>query len=610
MEASSDYSSSQGPPAPTSGSSPKSSSPSKSSSPPSPSASRSPASPPRSVASQKNDDNYQSPASGKSSSGNGHNHHSSPPRKNGSNHHKGSPHPKSPSNKDDVDGKFVIIGAAAGAGLLLFVVVIFFVVKCGRPKKKKQNPQFQPQGSGDSRYYNTNGGVPPPNGYGGGNGWSSSSPMPPASGGNGWSSSSPMPSGPIYSSSGRQIYSSLGPIYSGEVTSNNFSSPYHQQMPPPPPNFSIGFNKNSFTYEELSVATNGFSQANMIGQGGFGYVFKGVLPNEKEVAIKCMKAGSGQGDREFQAEVEIVSRVHHRHLVSLVGFCVAGDQRMLVYDFVPNKTLEHHLHGKGVPVMDFTCRLRIALGAAKGLAYLHEDCKDFLTSSFSLYFQSANSISALEDFSPYFKSLNEFTEFKQERLGPPRKCFIILALVGFEPKPLKAYFNFLICWLNYAGHPRIIHRDIKGANILIDNNFEAMVADFGLVRLTAENHTHVSTRVMGTFGYLAPEYASTGKLTEKSDVFSFGIMLLELITGKPPVDLTNKMEDTLVDWARPLLDRALATGNHDELIDPRLEGNYDHGEMQRMVACASASIRHSAKRRPKMSQVDNHLYLL
>ncbi|KAL1107051.1 hypothetical protein V6Z11_D03G015500, partial [Gossypium hirsutum] len=499
---------------------------SKSSSPPSPSTSHSPASPSRSVASQKNDDNYQSPPSGKSSSGNGHNHRSPPPRKKGSNHHNGSPHPKSSSNKDDVDGNFVIIGAAAGAGLLLFVVVIFFVVKCGRPKKKKQNPQFQPQGSGDPHYYNTNGGVPPPNGYGGGNGWSSSSPMPPPSGGNGWSSSSPMPPGPIYSGSGRQFYSGSGPIYSGEATSNNFSSPYHQQMPPPTPNFSIGFNKNSFTYEELSVATNGFSQANMIGQGGFGYVFKGVLPNEKEVAIKCMKAGSGQGDREFQAEVEIVSRVHHRHLVSLVGFCVAGDQRMLVYDFVPNKTLEHHLHGKGVPVMDFTCRLRIALGAAKGLAYLHEDC-----------------------------------------------------------------------------HPRIIHRDIKGANILIDNNFEAMVADFGLVRLTAENHTHVSTRVMGTFGYLAPEYASTGKLTEKSDVFSFGIMLLELITGKPPVDLTNKMEDTLVDWARPLLDRALATGNHDELIDPRLEGNYDHDEMQRMVACASASIRHSAKRRPKMSQI-------
>ncbi|MBA0734936.1 hypothetical protein Gogos_018824, partial [Gossypium gossypioides] len=400
MEASSEYSSSQGPPAPTSGSSPNSSSPSsspsKSSSPPSPSTSHSPASPPRSVASQKNDDNYQSPPSGKSRSGNGHNHHSPPPRKNGSNHHNGSPHPKSSSNKDDVDGKFVIIGAAAGAGLLLFVVVIFFVVKCGRPKKKKQNPQFQPQGSGDPRYYNTNGGVPPPNGYGGGNGWSSSFPMPPPSGGNGWSSSSPMPPGPIYSGSGRQIYSGSGPIYSGEATSNNFSSPYHQQMPPPTPNFSIGFNKNSFTYEELSVATNGFSQANMIGQGGFGYVFKGVLPNEKEVAIKCMKAGSGQGDREFQAEVEIVSRVHHRHLVSLVGFCVAGDQRMLVYDFVPNKTLEHHLHGKGVPVMDFTCRLRIALGAAKGLAYLHEDCKDFLTSSFSLYFQYANSSSSYQ----------------------------------------------------------------------------------------------------------------------------------------------------------------------------------------------------------------------
>lgn len=187
-------------------------------------------------------------------------------------------------------------------------------------------------GGGDPRYYNTNGGALPPNGYGGD--------------GNGWSSSSPVPPGPLYSGPGGQMYSGSRPNYSGEATSHNFSSPYHQQMPPPPLNFSIGFNKNSFTYEELSFATNGFSQANMIGQGGFGYVFKGVLSDGKEVAIKSMKAGSGQGDREFQAEVEIVSRVHHRHLVSLVGYCVTGEQRMLVYDFVPNKTLEHHLHGK------------------------------------------------------------------------------------------------------------------------------------------------------------------------------------------------------------------------------------------------------------------------
>lgn len=263
-----------------------------------------------------------------------------------------------------------------------------------------------------------------------------------------------------------------------------------------------------------------------MGQGGFGYVHKGVLPNGKEVAVKSLKSGSGQGEREFQAEVEIISRVHHRHLVSLVGYCIADGQRMLVYEFVPNKTLEFHLHGKGQPVMNWTTRMRIALGASKGLAYLHEDC-----------------------------------------------------------------------------HPKIIHRDIKAANILLDNNFEAMVADFGLAKLSSDNNTHVSTRVMGTFGYLAPEYAASGKLTDKSDVFSFGVMLLELITGRKPVDRSNNVEDSLVDWARPLLGRALENRNYDGIVDPLLENEYNHDEMARMVACAAAGIRHSAKKRPKMIQI-------
>ncbi|KAL6953046.1 putative proline-rich receptor-like protein kinase perk6 [Sarracenia purpurea var. burkii] len=130
------------------------------------------------------------------------------------------------------------------------------------------------------------------------------------------------------------------------------------------------------------------------------------------------------------------------------------------------------------------------------------------------------------------------------------------------------------------------------------------VADFGLAKLSSDNYTHVSTRVMGTFGYLAPEYASSGKLTDKSDVFSFGVMLLELITGRRPVDLTNRvMEDSLVDWARPLLARAAEDGNYEELVDPRLENNFVSHEMARIVSCAAASIRHSARRRPKMSQV-------
>ncbi|KAF7116362.1 hypothetical protein RHSIM_RhsimUnG0031300 [Rhododendron simsii] len=308
--------------------------------------------------------------------------------------------------------------------------------------------------------------------------------------------------------------------------SSGISGNHHTPIQPQSP-LSLGNNQSSFTYEELAKATGGFSQANLLGQGGFGFVHKGVLPNGKEVAVKSLKAGSGQGEREFQAEVDIISRVHHRHLVSLVGYCIVDGQRMLVYEFVPNKTMEYHLHGKGQPTMDWATRLRIAMGSAKGLAYLHEDC-----------------------------------------------------------------------------HPKIIHRDIKAANILLDYNYEAMVADFGLAKLSSDNYTHVSTRVMGTFGYLAPEYASSGKLSEKSDVFSFGVMLLELITGRQPIDLTNKtMEDSLVDWARPLLSRATEDGNYDELVDPQLENNYVPLEMARVVSCAAASIRHSARRRPKMSQI-------
>ncbi|EPS63150.1 hypothetical protein M569_11637 [Genlisea aurea] len=315
----------------------------------------------------------------------------------------------------------------------------------------------------------------------------------------------------------------------GMPPSSEFGSHNSGQHPMQSPNVGGGGygSKSQFTFDELSAATNGFSQANVLGQGGFGFVHKGVLPDGKEVAVKSLKAGSGQGEREFQAEVEIISRVHHRHLVSLVGYCIAGDERLLVYEFVPNKTLEFHLHGNGEVPMDWASRLQIARGSAKGLAYLHEDCE-----------------------------------------------------------------------------PRIIHRDIKSANILLDSQFEAKVADFGLAKLTSDNYTHVSTRVMGTFGYLAPEYAASGKLSEKSDVFSFGVMLLELITGRRPVDPTsNMMEDSLVDWARGLMSQALEDGDYSKLADPRLEDSYVRHEMASMVACASSCVRHSARRRPRMSQV-------
>ncbi|XP_044965178.1 proline-rich receptor-like protein kinase PERK9 isoform X3 [Hordeum vulgare subsp. vulgare] len=161
-----------------------------------------------------------------------------------------------------------------------------------------------------------------------------------------------------------------------------------------------------------------------------------------------------------------------------------------------------------------------------------------------------------------------------------------------------------LAYLHEDCHPRIIHGDIKSSNILLNDNLEAQVADFGLARLAENDMTHISMRVMGTFGYLAPEYASTGKLTEKSDVFFFGVVLLELITGRKPVDTSRPLGDeSLVEWLRPLPNRATDEQEFEELVDPRLTGDYDDVEMFRMIEAAVACIRHSAARRRKMGQV-------
>ncbi|XP_068641395.1 proline-rich receptor-like protein kinase PERK13 [Aristolochia californica] len=389
-----------------------------------------------------------------------------------------------------------IVGFVVAGALLVVLAVVLFAVK--RHKKKKHSAAFfnhykpTPTYHSDS-YYNT-------------------PPLPPR----GVSARSDSYYGPPHST--------IGNGYGSQRTA-------HGHNPGGGDPSTLGSSKSSFTYEELMNVTNGFSRENVIGEGGFGCVYKGKLLDGREVAVKQLKAGSGQGEREFMAEVEIISRVHHRHLVSLVGYCIAEHHRLLVYEFVPNGTLEEHLHvggaGRGEHVMEWSKRMKIAIGSAKGLAYLHEDC-----------------------------------------------------------------------------HPRIIHRDIKSANILLDNYFEAQVADFGLAKLTNDTCTHVSTRVMGTFGYMAPEYASSGKLTDRSDVFSFGVVLLEIVTGRKPVDASQPLgEESLVEWARPLLIEALETGNFEALVDPRLGNNYDHNEMIRMIEAAAACVRHSAQKRPRMMKV-------
>ncbi|XP_042003699.1 proline-rich receptor-like protein kinase PERK7 [Salvia splendens] len=510
---------SQSPPPPSTGTSPPPPTPTQSSPPP-PTPTESPPPPkPSSPPPPSGSGGDKSSHSPPPPSGNDKSKSPPPPRKSGESHQ---PPPRSKNDRqksdpqlEDSSGKSydtnetaIIAAAAAGAALLLFVFVALMICCLRKKKKTRPDPEI--------RYYNNN---PPQNMNNYYNNPSSEYmvkihvPPPPGSANvsseYGWR---PVPPPPPPA------------LTSQDMSSAGFSGPYQGGMGAPSPAPSLGFSQSSFTYEDLAAATRGFAQEYLLGQGGFGYVHKGVLPNGKEVAVKSLKSNSGQGDREFHAEVDIISRVHHKHLVSLVGYCTTGAQRLLVYEFVSNGTLEYHLHGAGRPVMDWPTRHRIGLGSAKGFAYLHEDC-----------------------------------------------------------------------------HPRIIHRDIKTANILIDSNFEAKVADFGLAKLSNDNYTHVSTRIMGTFGYLAPEYASSGKLTEKSDVYSFGIMLLELITGRRPVDIHSD-DDSLVDWARPILAQVQEGGSFEELVDPRLGDNYDRTEMLHMVSCAGACIRHSARGRPKMSQ--------
>ncbi|KAG6415019.1 hypothetical protein SASPL_122420 [Salvia splendens] len=393
-----------------------------------------------------------------------------------------------PSKKHREDA---IIGSTVGVGLAILLLLIFCLCCCRKKKRKDYDDhesyydREKPRRDSGHYYKSTHGNRNWQN-NGSYNPKDSSKKYPQPHSSEQWV---PTPPPPPPNLSSR--------IFSGGAT-----------MPPPHPPmvWSGGNNKSTFSINDLAAATDGFAQANLLGQGGFGYVHKGVLPNGKEVAVKSLKSNSGQGEREFQAEVEIISRVHHRHLVSL---------RLLVYEFVANSTLEDHLHGPDRPTMEFSTRLKIALGAAKGFSYLHEDC-----------------------------------------------------------------------------HPRIIHRDIKAANILLDDNFEAKVADFGLAKLSSDNNTHVSTRIMGTCGYLAPEYASSGKLTEKSDVYSFGIVLLELITGRLPIDDTGDEEDdNIVDWARPILMNVVGEGaSYEELVDPKLENGYEHGAMLRMVTAAAACV--------------------
>ncbi|KAL8127281.1 hypothetical protein AgCh_014260 [Apium graveolens] len=287
-------------------------------------------------------------------------------------------------------------------------------------------------------------------------------------------------------------------------------------------------------FKELSAATQNFHPNSMIGEGGFGRVYKGHLERRNmDVAVKQLDRNGFQGNREFLVEVLMLSLLHHSNLVNLVGYCCDADQRILVYEYMTNGSLEDHLLdiGEKKP-LDWKTRMKIAKGAAKGLEYLHDK----------------------------------------------------------------------------ATNP-VIFRDFKASNVLLDEDFEPKLSDFGLAKLAPTgDKTHVTTRVMGTYGYCAPEYALTGQLTAKSDVYSFGVVFLELITGRRVIDKSRPSEEqNLVTWAQPYFrDKR----KFHLLVDPLLENQYPKKGLHQALAVAAMCLQDEDSTRPYINDVVSALEFL
>nr|XP_004246710.1 probable serine/threonine-protein kinase PBL7 [Solanum lycopersicum] len=282
-----------------------------------------------------------------------------------------------------------------------------------------------------------------------------------------------------------------------------------------------------FKFRELAVATRNFRGDCLLGEGGFGRVYKGRLDSNQIVAIKQLDRNGLQGNREFLVEVLMLSLLHHPNLVNLTGYCADGDQRLLVYEYMPLGSLDDHLHDltPGKKVLDWNTRMKIAAGAAKGLEYLHD------------------------------------------RASPP-----------------------------------VIYRDLKCSNILLGEGYHPKLSDFGLAKLgPVGDNTHVSTRVMGTYGYCAPEYAMTGQLTLKSDVYSFGVVLLEIITGRKAIEFSKTGgEHNLVAWAKPLFrDRR----KFSQMADPMLQGQYPERGLYQALAVAAMCVQEQPNMRPVIADV-------
>ncbi|EXB24690.1 putative LRR receptor-like serine/threonine-protein kinase [Morus notabilis] len=281
----------------------------------------------------------------------------------------------------------------------------------------------------------------------------------------------------------------------------------------------VSIKKSQYSYAEVVEITENFQTE--IGKGGFGVVYHGYMKDGTQVAIKRLSPSSSQGPREFQTEVELLMRIHHRNLASFVGYCDDGNKLALIYEYMPNGNLKQYLSDKSSQ-LSWEMRLRIALDAAQGLEYLHHGCK-----------------------------------------------------------------------------PPVVHRDVKTSNILLGENLDAKIADFGLSKVFAnDNDTHVETTVMGTAGYLDPEYYSSQKLTEKSDVYSFGVVLLELITGQPAIIKTDETVH-VIQWVSSELEQ----GDIKSIVDQRLQENFDVNSVCKTLEVAMACTTSHSQQRATMSYV-------
>ncbi|XP_010534455.1 PREDICTED: probable receptor-like protein kinase At2g39360 [Tarenaya hassleriana] len=279
-----------------------------------------------------------------------------------------------------------------------------------------------------------------------------------------------------------------------------------------------------FPFAVIKEATDNFSESLVIGFGGFGKVYRGILRDKTEVAVKRGASHSQQGLAEFKTEIEMLSHFRHRHLVSLIGYCDENNEMIIVYEYMENGTLKNHLYGSDNPMLSWRKRLEICVGAARGLHYLHT-----------------------------------------------------------------------------GSAKAIIHRDVKSANILLDENFMSKVADFGLSKTGPDlDQTHVSTAVKGSFGYLDPEYLTRQQLTEKSDVYSFGVVMFEVLTGRPVIDPSLPKERVnLIDWVM----KSLKNGNPEEIVDTFLAGQVNREALNKYCEIAEKCLAPNGIDRPSMGNV-------